>query len=672
MSGFWVRVLDRNGAAVLLPADVTLAPSSWAASAVGGPTTAEIEATGDTGALLGLAAWLGYALEICNEAGQVVWWGQMVSLDVLANGVRRGLSIGDVVNRLRLLYVRQVAGGGEESAETDWIEDTASSALYGQREKIYSAGSMTQAQAEATAALLLSKLAKPQRWVRVESGGNAASGKLACRGWFARLDDVYFSNTSGLEAHVVDTTEAQPVGLGFSSVALGFSNRKSTRYMHDVTGKLATIGAYDGIQVVVSGSLLNDGTKTIETGDRKEPVIYESNLISFAVSDDMYDENAGLSFIASDDVIFVSGASQEENLGPRLVKTTGANHIEVSPDAMGGFVDSGGVGPTITVRRGNRVTLAEAVVGESPDWVTTKTVATYGQRVYQAFGLAANGEWTVAAVEVRARRVGSPADSLRVGLYTDSGGAPGTLLEQSTLAAASVPEESGWVAFSFGNTAQLNYGTTYGLLIDRTGAMDAEDFYEVEVDPDGGYTRGGMALYDGSTYHAATADLVFRVLGAVASMDLAVTVVTEAGTEIERSIVEAASGVDAWQYATGEETAGTVLRRLLDQGDSLGRRLLAQVMPDLSLRLYGQPYDSEAWVQWDRDALRTLDGAPVQDGWLPVGGWLVLADDALTSDAWARLDRVFVERATFRVGSGLDFEAEGQRSILERLGVQQG
>ena len=109
MSGFWVRVLDRNGAAVLLPADVTLAPSSWAASAVGGPTTAEIEATGDTGALLGLAAWLGYALEICNEAGQVVWWGQMVSLDVLANGVRRGLSIGDVVNRLRLVTLRPLA-----------------------------------------------------------------------------------------------------------------------------------------------------------------------------------------------------------------------------------------------------------------------------------------------------------------------------------------------------------------------------------------------------------------------------------------------------------------------------------------------------------------------------------------------------------------------------------
>ena len=162
MTTFSVRIYDRNQNPILAPSEVQLKPVGWSAAAIGGPVGAEVALSGESGALLSLASWLGYGLEIYNEDGQVVWWGQIVTLEVSSDGVRRGLSIGEVVNRLQLMFVRQLAGGLEEAGTTDWIESAPSIALYGERQRIYSAGTMTQAQADAMAAMLLARLATPQ------------------------------------------------------------------------------------------------------------------------------------------------------------------------------------------------------------------------------------------------------------------------------------------------------------------------------------------------------------------------------------------------------------------------------------------------------------------------------------------------------------------------------
>lgn len=671
---FSVQVRDRNGFVVLAPTDVVLTPTVWSAAAMGGPVAADVELAGAADSLLSLAGWLGFGIEIWNEGGPV-WWGQVLGLEVSANGVRRGLSIADVVNRVKLLYVRQAAGGTEEAAETGWSEDAVSVARYGKRERVYSAGTLTDSQAAGMVDVLLSRLATPQRTVRLDKEGVGrigASGRLVCRGWFSRLDEVYYENPAGLEQHVVDNVMAWPLGLGFSSAYLGFITDDGNFLMQDVAGGLKNF-RYDGLPVRVSGTARNDGTRTIASADGRDAVSYVSNAVSFGANDDLYDGNNGLSFIATDDIIWVSGASLPQNTGARRVETTGSSHIEVSTGWNSGFMDSGGVGPTVTILRGNGVKFVEATANEAPNGSTSETVTAWGQRIYQAFSLAANTTWLVDRIELRVRKIGSPLDALRVGLYLDSGGSPGTLIEQATLAAASVPTSEGWVTFSLAGTALLEYGTTYGLLVDRTGAMDAANYYDVMIDPDAGYARGAMRLYDGATWQAwAAGDLVFRVVGAVNALDLAVAVVSQAGTEISRSVVGASTNVEAWQYATGNEMSGAVVRRLLEQGDVDGRRLLATVTPDLALRVYAQPWDYDVWGRLDNGQPGNLDGAPLQDGVLPVGRWFLLGDVALLSDAWAGVDRIFVERASFRAGQGWDLEAEGQRSLLDRLGVQQG
>lgn len=668
---FSVRVYDRNNNAVQVPANVRLSPAQWAAEATGGPTSATVALSGDAQGMMSLATWLAYRVEIVSD-GTAVWWGEIDAVRVTTGGIEREMTLDGMANRVKVLYSTAVAGGGVEAAETDWIEDATSIARYGKRELVHSArGTLTAAQAEALRARLLATGKDPQRRLQFADAGQAATGEMQCRGLWRRLNDVYFRQLAGLEGHSPSGGTAIPIGLGFSSAYLGFIDASSKKLLHEVSGQFLHFGDYEGLKLLVTGTALNNGVKTVESGDGRDAVNYQSNLISFGADDDLYDGGNGLEFIATDDMIYVSGAAHTENNGARRVKTTGISHIEVSPGWNSGFRDSGGSGPTITVRRGNSVTIAEDVTNEAPNGTTVETVTAYGQRVYQTFALGYNDTWTVNAVELRVRAVGAPSDSLRVSLYTDSAGAPGTLLEQATIAGSSLTDGIEWVSIPFANTTALAYGTTYGLVIDRTGTMDADDFYEVEIDTDAGYSRGALWLYDGTAYQSATGDLIFRCLGATDTATQIAGVVSAAGIEIDTTLVESVSGIYALQYRGDDERAMSIIDDMLAQGTSTGGRLLATTVSGQIVRIYAQPaVTSRLWV-WREGTLLAAAGAPALPGWLPVGVWVHL-DDVLLTGVWAGLSPLFVERASFQPGKGWKLEAENQQGLDDLLGVLQG
>jgi hypothetical protein len=668
---FSVRIYDRNNNAVQVPANVRLSPAQWAAEATGGPTSATIALSGDAQGMMGLATWLAYRIEIASD-GTPVWFGEIDAVRVTTGGIEREMTLDGMANRVKVLYTTGVAGGGVEAAETDWVEDATSIARYGERELVHSArGNMTATQAAALQARLLATGKDPQRRLQFADSDEQATGEIQCRGYWRRLNDVYFRQLAGLEEHNTDGGTAIPVGLGFTSAYLGFIDASSKKLVCEATGALLHVGEYDGLKFVVTGTALNNGIKTVSSGDNREPVSYASALISLGADDDLYDGGNGLEFIATDDMIYVSGAAHTENNGARRVKTTGISHIEVSPGWNSGFRDSGGSGPTITILRGNNVTISEDVTNEAPNGSTVETVTAYGQRVYQTFALGYNDTWTVNAIELRARAVGAPSDNLRVSLYTDSAGAPGTLLEQATLAGSSLTDSVEWVSFAFANTTALAYGTTYGLVVDRTGAMDADDFYEVEIDTDAGYSRGAMTLYDGTAYQSATGDLIFRVLGATDTASQIAGVVTAAGVEIDTTLVESLSAIYALQYRGDDERAMSIIDDLLAQGTSTGGRLLATTVSGQIVRIYAQPAaTSRLWV-WREGTLLAAAGAPALAGWLPVGVWVHL-DDVLLTGVWAGLSPLFVERASYQPGKGWTLESENQQGLDDLLGVLQG
>lgn len=668
---FSVRVYDRNNNAVQVPANVRLSPAQWAAEATGGPTSATVALSGDAQGMMSLATWLAYRVEIVSD-GTAVWWGEIDAVRVATAGIERELTLDGMANRVKVLYTTAVAGGGVEAAETDWVEDADSIARYGKRELVHSArGTLTAAQAEALRARLLATGKDPQRRLQFADAGQAATGEMQCRGLWRRLNDVYFRQLAGLEEHNPGSGDAIPVGLGFTSVYLGFVDAGSKKAIHECEGKFLHFGDYNDLKIYITGVASNGGLKTVASGDKREPVSYTSTL-TMEPNDDLFDANNGLDFLATDDVYWLSappGNFSGDPTGARRVKTAGSHHIEVSPGWNGGY---GFDGPnTATILRGNSITIATDVANEAPDGTTVETVTAYGQRVYQTFALGYNDTWTVNTVELRVRAVGAPTDSLRVSIYTDSAGAPGTLLEQATVAGSTLTDDVAWVSIPFANTTALAYGTTYGLVIDRTGSMDALNFYEVEIDTDAGYSRGVMSLHDGTAYQTATGDLIFRVMGATDTASQIAGVVSAAGIEIDTTLVESASGIYALQYRGEDETALAIIDDLLAQGATGGARLLATVVSGQIVRIVTQPAaTSRLWV-WRDGELLAAAGAPALAGWLPVGVWVHL-DDVLLTGVWSGLSPLFVERASYQPGKGWTLEAENQHGLDDLLGVMQG
>jgi len=322
-----------------IPAGVRLAPSQWAAEATGGPSSATIALSGDAQSMMGLATWLAYRIEIVSD-GTAVWWGEVDAVRVTTGGIEREMTLDGMANRVKVLYSTVVAGGGVEAAEIDWVEDATSIAKYGKRELVHSArGNMTATQAAALQARLLATGKDPQRRLQFADSDEQATGEIQCRGYWRRLNDVYFRQLAGLEEHNPSGGTAIPVGLGFTSAYLGFIDASSKKLICEATGALLHVGEYDGLKFVVAGTALNNGIKTVSSGDGREPVSYSSDLISLGADDDLYDGGKGLEFIATDDMIYVSGAAHTENNGARRVKTTGISHIEVSPGWNSGFRD---------------------------------------------------------------------------------------------------------------------------------------------------------------------------------------------------------------------------------------------------------------------------------------------------------------------------------------------
>ena len=220
------------------------------------------------------------------------------------------------------------------------------------------------------------------------------------------------------------------------------------------------------------------------------------------------------------------------------------------------------------------------------------TVAAYGQRMYQTFGLAANVSWTVDQVELKVRKVGAPADGCAWGSIWDAAGAPGTLIEQQDVAGGSIGTAEAWVAWNFLNLQQVNYGTTYGLVVERTGA-DPDNYYEVWLDPDGGYSRGSLKLHDGARIRRWLTICSSGCWGRRIRRRRW-RVVHDTDTELFGAIVEVPSGVLSWQYRDGEETGQAVAEALLAAGVSGGFRLLAQTTPARWVRIYGEDSGTNA------------------------------------------------------------------------------
>lgn len=659
-----VIILRSDGKPMLLGTGLRLehAWHSWAA--VGGPEEMECTAVADLTALWETVRWLRRRVEVFNELGECVWWGMVAGVELtLGAGLRMGLDLDAMYNRVRVKYTWEDATGSQRSATTDWAVDGVSVQRYGYKELQQSQADTSATAAAALRARLINKLGMPRGALTKAGGREQPGARISAVGWWQTLGWRYYAQPAGREAYEENGGKNQALGVSKTSSSIGF--RSDSKRVYD-TGP----GFMVGHKVTVSGSGSNDGTYEVAASVEQVAKTYTASTISFAAQDDISDSAAGFSGFANGNVIQVVGSSSNDGIF-EIKSFDGTNdHFEVNEKEI--VAES--AGSSITIQRRSYLTTVENLTEE--DAGASVTLTQVGTVVAQSFTLAENVNWTLAEVALRVRSVGSPSGELRVELRADSSGSPGTVLDTGLLAASEITEAMSWRTVEMSNTDTLVYGTTYWLAVSRSSAESAESFFVLDVNEDAGYALGALKLYDGSAWVARSpdADMPFVAWGSQETTAQLEEMATEAGAFFTAVEVVDASGVYSRQYREGDNYALDEARELLEMGTSDGSRLLATVTRERRLLIFKAPA-ADVQTDWqlrNDGAVVSAYGSGIAPGKTPAGKWLHLAEIPGQIDAVAPLSPLFVERAQYFADGTLSIEPEGAPSPYDIGKVEQG
>jgi hypothetical protein len=134
-------------------------------------------------------------------------------------------------------------------------------------------------------------------------------------------------------------------------------------------------------------------------------------------------------------------------------------------------------------------------------------------RARRSQGWTPSADGAAATLSLFLKKVGAPTDGIYFELYDDDGtGKPGTTLLGGTdkyngqlLDTVTYTE----VPIRILSGSQLTAGTQYHIVVRRTGAVDAANYYILGRVAAGGYAGGAPAVYNGATWSAVAGDYVF-------------------------------------------------------------------------------------------------------------------------------------------------------------------
>lgn len=639
-----------------------LTPLTYSAEAVGGFAEATVEVAGDLLTCWAALEWLRYYAVIRNGSRTPVWAGIVTGVEVEAGATRIGATLDELRNRILVDYTYDDVEGTPQAAETEWAQDDVSVLRFGTREERVSLADAPQAQAEQKRATWLSQVRLPVASIEPAGGEAGEAGEaratLRCSGLWGTLEWRYYANAAGRIVFDEGDDAEHLLGWALTSTQIGFRSQG----IHDLGARLQNLQA--GGKVVVSGSSSNNGTLTIAQPPAEDDTqqVVAGTDISFEPNDDVLKPSGGLQVFEAEEMVLVAGSSANNN-GYYWVKTTGTVAIEVSSGAN--TIQSMSAGPAITLTQGHSAGTDEAVTLERPG--AAVTLAALGSQIAQSFVVSGSENWAAFEVMVRAKRVGSPADSLRIRLYGNSGGSPGTLLATATVAGTSVPQDTGWVTGAFGTPPTLTAGTTYWIVVDRTGAAAPDACYVVGLNTDPGYGDGALKIWAGSAWAARweDGDLPFQVWGQAETSAQIDRILRDRGQFFASVTVVDASGLYKRQWREGTRRALAEAEELMATGGALGRRYVASVSPERAaiVGLEPQPAADDPLYSARTGELRQATGGPWEEGVLPAGRWLQVVDGPpLVGLALANLSPFFCERAEYDVQSGrMTPEPRGRR-----------
>jgi hypothetical protein len=277
------------------------------------------------------------------------------------------------------------------------------------------------------------------------------------------------------------------------------------------------------------------------------------------------------------------------------------------------------------------------------------------QKMAQSFQIASGTTWEAQSVRIRMKKEESPVDNLTVGLYSDSAGAPGTLLASAQLAGSEVNENLNWHELLLNTRVLLAVSTTYWLVVSRSGATDATNYYKVDANEELGYTSGILRVWNGSAWVARSpdADMLFAVGGVEETTTQLERMFTIGGQFFTGVDVDILSGVYSSPYRDGDQSVLSCVKEILKSGTTNLRRILATVNFQRRIKIYEEPASgsNDYALHANGDLHDVLDR--FLNRWnYPVGIWVRLADVIPASADTSRIadpSRVFIERVIYNV-----------------------
>ena len=276
----------------------------------------------------------------------------------------------------------------------------------------------------------------------------------------------------------------------------------------------------------------------------------------------------------------------------------------------------------------------------------TLTGVKTGQRYVQshAFDL-----WRVG---IKAAKVGSPTDSLRVDLMTESAGSPsGTVVATCSIDGADMDSTSTWYWINGLTNPSLTASSAYWLIVYRSGSVSDTDYYLLELDEVAYET---CKAYNGSAWVAQPNSqyMPFRVWGWEDTINQVKRILSDCGALLTGGQdIAITSSVKSNQYRSGDNTAYDEIMKLLDIGNSSGLRFVVSVTPDRTVRITTEPTASEAVDNLgDKNQIRLAAGGGLRArGDLPVGEWLAIEKAPLHLNALYSISPQFIDEAEYTI-----------------------
>ncbi len=298
-------------------------------------------------------------------------------------------------------------------------------------------------------------------------------------------------------------------------------------------------------------------------------------------------------------------------------------------------------------------------------------------KVFQQFSVGV-GSINALSLTMCVRKIGAPADNLNFNIYEldGSGNPSGSAVVGASIAGGSLTTGLDWYTLSITET-ELAANTMYGLALERSGGIDAANYYTVAVDPALGYAGGAFKIWNGTAWVSRPSDVdmnfQINVNNQVESTSQVRDMAIAYGEFIEAVDIDTASGVLLPSYRDGDTTALEEIRQLLVMGGPNGRRYLAEVDENRRLHIWEEPAVQESYYLDRWGDLSDARGMMITPWMPPVGIWARLRDVIPASADTSKLadpTLQFIEAATWASGGGLTFRFRGQVSIDEIMRIK--